>query len=264
MTAFEKKRDDVWLNLRKEAEAAIGREPLLKNSLQAAVLTHKNIGDAIAFTLGRRLGVPELDAAALAGVVREALAHDPAVLRHFIGDMTASRTLDPACRTWVQPFLYFKGVAALQVYRVAHWLWGQGREALAFHLQSLGSQVFQVDIHPAAKLGVGIFLDHATGVVIGETSVVGDDVTIMQDVTLGGNGKEHGDRHPKIGRGVLISVGAKVLGNIRVGEEARIAASSVVLSNVPPHVTVAGVPAKIVRGAASAHPARDLDHAFSE
>ena len=253
---------DVWQSVQRDAEAA-AQDSVLRSFLQTAVLDHPDMGSALAALMGRKLGGAELDSAAAEAVCREALAQDPSILAHFIGDMSASRTLDPACRSWLQPFLYFKGVAALRVYRVTHWLWGQGREALAFHMQNLSSQVFQVDIHPAARLGAGIFLDHATGVVIGETSVVGDDVTIMQDVTLGGNGKEHGDRHPKIARGVLISAGAKVLGNIHVGEEARIAASSVVLEDVPPHVTVAGIPARIVRARSSAHPAQDLDHSFA-
>ena len=160
--------------------------------------------------------------------------------------------------------LYYKGLAALESHRVAHWLWGQGREALAVNLQSMTSQVFQVDIHPAARLGGGLFMDHATGIVIGETSVVGENVTIFQSVTLGGNGKERGDRHPKVGNGVLISVGAKLLGNIRIGDEARIAAGSVVLHDVAPHITVAGAPAKPVGdGASIVMPAVNLDHVFS-
>jgi serine O-acetyltransferase len=181
-----------------------------------------------------------------------------------VQDLRAVRERDPACRSYLQPFLYFKGFVALEASRVAHSLWKQGREILAFHLQNRISEILQVDIHPAACLGLGLFLDHATGIVIGETTVIGDRVSILQSVTLGGNGKERGNRHPKIGRGVLISVGAKILGNIRVGEEARIAAGSVVLNDVPAHTTVAGVPARIVRGPACIEPAMAMDHFFGE
>jgi serine O-acetyltransferase len=195
----------------------------------------------------------------------DAFTSDPAILGSFERDMRAVLERDPACLSRLQPFLYYKGLAALQAYRVAHWLWDQQRQTLSFHLQSRTSEMFQVDIHPAARLGSGIFLDHATGVVIGETSVVGDDVSILQSVTLGGTGKERGDRHPKIEQGVLISVGAKILGNIRVGREARVAAGSVVLHDVPPHSTVAGVPARIVRGPVSSQsPAKSMDHLFGD
>lgn len=252
----------IWEQMRIDAKEAAGDEPALSGLLRSSILDRETIADALARELSRKLGAVDDNAPIIQEICAEALRSSPALFELFVGDMNASYQLDPACRSWLQPFLYFKGVAALQTYRVAHWLWGRERMTMAFHLQSLSSQIFQVDIHPAAKLGAGIFLDHATGVVIGETSVVGDDVTILQSVTLGGNGKERGDRHPKIGNGVLISVGAKVLGNITVGEGARIAASSVVLQNVPPHATVAGVPAKIVRGKLSEHPAQDLDHSF--
>jgi serine O-acetyltransferase len=155
--------------------------------------------------------------------------------------------------------LYFKGFHAIQTHRLAHWLWEKGRKDFALYLQSRSSAVFQTDINPAAHIGRGIFLDHATGLVVGETAVVEDDVSMLQDVTLGGTGKEDGDRHPKIRRGVLIGAGAKILGNIEVGECARIAAGSVVLKSVPPHMTVAGVPARVVGEAGCAEPARAMD-----
>ncbi|MEL6474790.1 MAG: serine O-acetyltransferase, partial [Pseudomonadota bacterium] len=170
---------------------------------------------------------------------------------------------DPACRSLLQPFLYFKGFLALQTHRVANRLWKQGRETLAFHFQSRASEVFDVDIHPAVRMGCGVMLDHACGIVIGETTVVGDDCSIMQGVTLGGTGKEVGDRHPKIGRGALISVGAKVLGNITIGDEAKVAAGSVVLKDVPSQCTVAGVPAKMV-GGPCCEPARTMDQALPD
>jgi serine O-acetyltransferase len=160
------------------------------------------------------------------------------------------------------PFLYFKGFHALQTHRIGHWLWNHGRESLALFFQNQMSVEFGVDIHPAARLGHGIMLDHATGVVIGETAVVGNNVSILQSVTLGGTGKDEGDRHPKIGDGVLISAGAKILGNIRVGDGAKVGAGSVVLENVPAHTTVAGVPARIVGRPSSDQPALEMDHDF--
>jgi serine O-acetyltransferase len=178
--------------------------------------------------------------------------------------MRVVRERDPACRTYLQPFLYFKGYGGLQAYRIAHWLWDQQREILAYHLQSRISELFAVDIHPAAHIGAGVFIDHAHGIVIGETAVVEDDVSMLHSVTLGGTGKEQGDRHPKIRRGVMIGAGAKVLGNIEVGEDARIAAGSVVLENVPPRCTVAGVPARPVGGACceGLSPASEMDQRF--
>jgi serine O-acetyltransferase len=178
-------------------------------------------------------------------------------------DMQAVLERDPACRGMLQPFLFFKGFLALQTQRVANRLWREGRETLAFHFQSRSSELFGVDIHPAVKMGRGIMLDHATNITIGETAVVGDGCSILQGVTLGGTGKEVGDRHPKIGRGVLVSVGAKVLGNITVGDEAKIAAGSVVLKDVPAHTTVAGVPARIVGGEAN-NPARSMDQTIPD
>lgn len=258
------KETEVWTRLQHDALAASEREPALRPFLRNMILDRNSIADAFAYFLGQRLGAVDSNQQAIREVCQEAFTVDNAVIGQIVGDMTASFERDPACRSLLQPFFHYKGVSSLQTYRVAHWLWGQERELLAFHFQSLCSQVFQVDIHPAARLGSGIFLDHATGVVIGETSVVGDDVSILHSVTLGGNGKERGDRHPKIGRGVLISVGAKILGNIKVGDEARIAACSVVLQDVPAHATVAGIPAKLVHGPSPTHPAKDMDHSFKE
>jgi len=249
-----------WEQLRREAEETSKQEPEMAAILKAYVLDHATFGDALAHLLGQRLGSVDNNAAKLAAVCKKVFEADPAILRYAISDMKASRDRDPAYRTWLQPFLYFKGPAALHVHRVAHWLWHNRKPVLAYHFQSLCSQVFQVDIHPAAQLGTGIFVDHATGVVIGETSVVGDDVSILHSVTLGGNGREQGDRHPKIGRGVLLSAGAKVLGNIKVGEGARVAASSVVLEDVAPHHTVAGIPAKVIKGHMPAKPAEEMEH----
>jgi serine O-acetyltransferase len=255
---------DFWPELREAARATAAREPVLAGFLHAAILSHDGVAEALAYHLGQKLSGPDLDAAALREICAEAFRSDGAILRAFDRDMAAVRERDPACRSPLQPFLYYKGLGALQAYRVAHWLWNQDRQTLAFHLQSAVSERFQVDIHPAAVLGSGIFIDHATGIVIGETSVVGDDVSILQSVTLGGTGKERGDRHPKVERGVLISVGAKILGNIRIGREARVAAGSVVLHDVPPCATVAGVPAKIVRGPICPEPAKKMDQFFGD
>ncbi|MEJ0063148.1 MAG: serine O-acetyltransferase [Alphaproteobacteria bacterium] len=260
--SFSAATGGIWERLRQEAAAAATVEPALEGLLGGMIMERDSLGEALGHLLGRKLGDEAVSAAAIRELCVEALRSDPAMIDHYMRDMAASHERDPACRSWLQPFLFFKGVAALQAHRIAHWLWHQERQLMAFHIQSRCSEIFQVDIHPAALIGSGIFLDHATGTVIGETSVVGDDVSMLQSVTLGGNGKERGDRHPKIGRGVLISSGAKVLGNIRVGDEARIAAGSVVLHDVPPCVTVAGVPAKIVRVPSPEHPAECMDHSF--
>jgi len=256
--------DGVWQQLRLEAESAANEEPTLASLLHCAIISQGTIAEALANRLARRLGGADLDPLMIREFCSEAFADDPEILDAFDRDMRAVRERDPACTSYLQPFLYFKGFAALQAHRIAHWLWHKNRHTLAFHLQSLVSENFQVDIHPAARLGKGLFLDHATGVVIGETCVVGDDVSILQNVTLGGTGKERGDRHPKIGNGVLISVGAKVLGNIKIGDGARIAAGSVVLHEVPAHATAAGVPARIIRAPSSVSPGSSMDHFLGE
>lgn len=238
----------VWAQLRIEAMQAAAEEPLLASYLHATILHHDKIEDALAYHLAQKLGHGDLPALQLREVAREAYAADPQLAVQAARDMRVVRERDPACRTYLQPFLYFKGYGGLQAYRVAHWLWGQEREILAFHLQSRVSELFAVDIHPAAQIGAGVFIDHAHGIVIGETAVVEDDVSMLHSVTLGGTGKEAGDRHPKIRRGVMIGAGAKVLGNIEVGADARIAAGSVVLEDVSPRCTVAGVPARPVGG----------------
>jgi serine O-acetyltransferase len=241
-------KTNVWSRLRLEAATAAAEEPMLASFVHATVLTHDRLEDALAYHLAQKLGGADMNALLMRAVCGDAFASDPAIGLAAVRDMEAVRDRDPACRSFLQPFLYYKGFAALQAYRVAHWLWREGRETLAFHLQSRMSELFAVDIHPAARLGSGLMMDHANGVVIGETAVVGDDVSMLHNVTLGGTGKETGDRHPKIGRGVLISAGAKVLGNIKIGDEARIASGSVVLEDVPAGCTVAGVPARRVGG----------------
>ena len=238
----------VWTRLRFEAAASASEEPTLASMLNAAILSHDHLHDALSYYLAQKLAGAEMNALQLREIFEDAYEADESLARAAERDMRAVMERDPACRSFLQPFLFFKGYHALQSQRVAHWLWNEGRDTLAFFFQSRVSELFNVDIHPASRIGSGVMLDHATDLTIGETAVVGDDCSIMQGVTLGGTGKEFEDRHPKIGNGVLISVGAKVLGNITVGDGARIAAGSVVLNPVAPNCTVAGVPAKPVGG----------------
>lgn len=252
----------VWSRLRVEAASAAAEEPILASFLNAAILRHDRFDGALAYHLAAKLADAQLDSMLARDVIENALAADRSIAEKAAADMLAVDERDPACRSLLQPFLYFKGFLALQSHRVSHWLWNEGRETLAFHLQSRMSERYGVDIHPAARIGQAVMIDHATAVVIGETAVVGDGVSLLHGVTLGGTGKTGIDRHPKIGDGVLIGAGAKVLGNITVGEEARIAAGSVVLADVPAHCTVAGVPAKPV-GGRCAEPAKRMDQQIS-
>jgi serine O-acetyltransferase len=238
----------VWSQLRVEAMQAAAEEPLLASFLHATILHHERAQDALSYQLASKLGGADMPAMQLREVAQEAYGDEPDLVTQAMRDMRVVRERDPACRSYIQPFLYFKGYAGLQAYRISNWLWRRERETLAFHLQSRISELFGVDIHPAARIGAGVFIDHAHGIVIGETAVVEDDVSMLHSVTLGGTGKQAGDRHPKIRRGVMIGAGAKVLGNIEVGEMARIAAGSVVLDDVPALCTVAGVPARMVGG----------------
>ncbi len=236
----------VWQSLRGEASAVASRERILAKVLTEYVLERTSLEEALSWRLSSRLAkgtVPESD---LRDLFLSAYRADPSIIQSIERDLEAVKERDPACDDFLSPFLYFKGFQALSAFRVAHWLWGQGRQDLALYLQSLISVVYAVDIHPAAVIGRGILLDHATGFVAGETTVIEDDVSILHEVTLGGTGKERGDRHPKIRSGVLIGAGAKILGNVEIGEGARVGASSVVLADVPPHVSVAGVPSKIL------------------
>lgn len=253
----------VWSRLRLEAASAAAEEPMLASFLNAAILRHDGLTEALAHRVAAKMSDSQLDALQVHDVAKAALEAEPDLVEQAAADMLAVDQRDPACRSLLQPFLYFKGFHALLCYRIAHRLWRQGRDTLAFHMQSRMSERFGVDVHPAARLGRGIMIDHATSVVIGETAVVGDDVSILHEVTLGGTGSDSGDRHPKIGRGVLIGAGAKVLGNITVGAEARIAAGSVVLHAVPSRCTVAGVPAKPV-GGPCAEPSRTMDQTLPD
>jgi serine O-acetyltransferase len=254
----------VWASLRNEAQHVANTEPSLASLVNAVVLRHNHISSALSYQLARKLGDQELRAMSLREIAEEAYATDPSIVDKAEDDLRAVFERDPACKGYVQPFLFFKGFLALQVHRVSHWLWTQGREPMAFYLQSRVSELFQVDIHPAAVIGRGIFLDHGTGIVIGETAVLGDDVSMLHGVTLGGTGAERGDRHPKIGNGVLLGAGAKVLGNISVGDFAKVASGSVVLKDVPPHCTAAGVPARLVNCPTCPEPSKSMDHTLAD
>ncbi len=254
----------VWAALRMEAERAARAEPALASLLNAVILSHGDLGDALSYQFARKLGDQELRAMSLRELADAAYRADPRLVEIAERDLKAVFERDPACKGYVQPFLFFKGFQALQTQRIAHWLWNQGRETIAHYLQSRMSEVFQVDIHPATRIGAGVFIDHGTGIVIGETAVIGDDVSLLQGVTLGGTGAERGDRHPKIGNGVLLGAGAKVLGNITIGDYAKIASGSVVLKPVPAHCTAAGVPARLVNCPTCDEPARSMDHTLAE
>jgi serine O-acetyltransferase len=255
--------DPIWTRLRDEAEAAARAEPALAGLMITTILNHERLEDAIIHRVAARLGRPAVSSELIAQTFSEAVEADRSFGEAFRADILAVADRDPACSRLIEPVLYFKGFHAIQAHRLAHWLWNEGRRDFAFYLQSLSSEVFQTDINPAARMGRGVFLDHATGLVVGQTAVIGDDVSILQGVTLGGTGKERGDRHPKIARGVLIGAGAKILGNIEVGQCARVASGSVVLQPVPPKTTVAGVPARVVGTAGCAEPARSMDQILS-
>jgi serine O-acetyltransferase len=251
--------DPTWQRIRREAEAALQTETRLGGVIHANVLHHDTLERALAYRFAAKLASADLSEQLLRETADAAYAGDPGLGAAARADLVAVLDRDPACTRLLEPLLYFKGFQALQAYRVAHWLWRQGRRDFAFCVQARMSELFSIDIHPAARVGQGIMIDHAHAIVIGETAVVGDNVSMLHSVTLGGTGKEHGDRHPKIGDGVLIGAGAKVLGNITVGHCSRIAAGSVVLSDVPPCKTVAGVPARIVGEAGCEQPARSMD-----
>jgi serine O-acetyltransferase len=251
--------DDLWHLMRSEADAKAAEEPILGSYFHATILNHPTFGSALSFRLASKLDNPMLPTMLIRDVIKEAISDDPDILRAAEIDMLAIFARDPACADLTTPFLFYKGFHALQAHRIANWLWQNGRKTLAQFFQSQISVTLGVDIHPAAKVGSGIMLDHATGIVVGETAVIEDDVSILHSVTLGGTGKTSGDRHPKIRRGVLLAAGCKVIGNIEVGEGARVGAGSVVLDNVPSHVTVAGVPAKIVGKTREAMPSHDMN-----
>jgi serine O-acetyltransferase len=256
--------DPVWVRVRREAEDVVRREPELASFIYSTVLHHDTLEAAIVYRLSERLDHPALSGELIRQAYGEALKGTPELGQIFRADLMAIVDRDPATHRLIEPVLYYKGFHAIQTQRLCHWLWHQGRRDFALYLQSRASAVFQCDIHPAAKIGRGIFLDHATGLVVGETAEIGDDVSMLHDVTLGGTGKEWEDRHPKIRYGVMIGAGAKILGNIEVGHCARIAAGSVVIKTVPNNVTVAGVPAKVIGQAGCPEPARTMDQMFHD
>ncbi|MDE3081677.1 MAG: serine O-acetyltransferase [Paracoccaceae bacterium] len=251
--------DPVWSRIRDEARVALRDEPLLGGLMHSNLLHHATMERALAYRFSLKLASGEIGEQILREIADEAYGADPTLGQAARADLVAVYDRDPACHRFLQPILFFKGYQAVQAYRVGHWLWTQGRRDMAYLIQMRVSEVFGVDIHPAARLGRGIMIDHAHSIVIGETAVVGDNVSMLHSVTLGGTGKEDGDRHPKIGNGVLIGAGAKVLGNIRVGDNSRIAAGSVVLQDVPCCKTVAGVPARVVGDAGCDQPAVKMD-----
>jgi serine O-acetyltransferase len=254
----------LWPALRSEAARAAAREEMLHGLLDRAVLRHNGLGAALGALLADKLADALVPADRLGELVRSAMAEDRTILAAAAADLAAIRTRDPAAESYLTPFLYYKGFHALEWHRIGHWLWQAGRRDLAHFLQSRVSEIFAVDIHPAVPVGSGVFIDHATGLVVGETAVIGNDVSILHEVTLGGTGKERGDRHPKVRDGVLLCAGAKVLGNVEIGREAKVGAGSVVLSNVPPRATVAGVPARIVAWSHGAVPALEMDQSLPD
>ncbi|KEO59225.1 serine O-acetyltransferase [Thioclava indica] len=251
--------DPVWTRICDEARAAVRDEPLLGALIHAGLLHHPTLERALAYRFSMKLASGEMSEQILREIADEAYGSEPDLGQAARADLVAVHERDPACHRLLQPLLFFKGFQALQAYRVAHWLFVQGRRDMAYFVQMRASELFGVDIHPGARIGRGVMMDHAHSIVIGETAVVGDNVSMLHSVTLGGTGKEDEDRHPKIGNGVLIGAGAKVLGNIKVGDNSRIAAGSVVLMDIPCCKTVAGVPAKIVGDAGCDRPASEMD-----
>jgi len=258
------KLDPVWERIRSEAEEAARGDPSLGGFLFAAVLNHDSFESALCHRLAQRLSNADLSTGLVLQAFEDALEAEPDIGNAARADIIAVYDRDPACHRFIEPLFYFKGFQALQTYRMAHRLWHLGRRDFAYHLQSICSAVFSIDIHPAARIGRAIMIDHAHSIVIGETAVVEDEVSMLHSVTLGGTGKEHGDRHPKVRRGVLIGAGAKILGNIEIGHCSRVASGSVVLHDVPANRTVAGVPAKVVGYAGCSEPARSMDHLIAE
>ena len=251
--------DPIWDSIKSEAQQLASEEPILADFFQSSVLQYNSLEAAVGHVLAETFANSSIKSEDIRAVIAEALEHDPQIGASIRRDIEAAFHRDAACQYYLMPLIYFKGFQALQLYRVSHWLWNNQRYSFALFLQNNISERFAVDIHPAAQLGDGIMIDHATGLVIGETAIVGNDVSILHSVTLGGSGCQKGDRHPKIGNGVLLAAGAKVLGNITVGHGVKVGAGSLVLESVPDHVTVAGVPANIVGTPAEDNPALEMD-----
>ena len=254
--------DPIWARIRSEAETIAATEPELASFVYANVLNHPSLEEAIAHRIANRLDHYDVPGDLIRQAFSEVLSEEPELADIFRVDIAAVFDRDPACTRMIEPILYFKGFHAIEAHRLAHWLYRKGRRDFAFYLQSTASIVFQTDIHPAVPMGRGVFLDHATSLVVGGTAIIEDDVSILQDVTLGGTGKEVGDRHPKIRRGVLLGAGAKILGNIEIGEGSHVGAGSVVLKPVEPHTTVAGVPARVLGRVQNETPSRTMDQSL--
>ena len=254
--------EEVWAQLRAEVKEKLAAEPALENFLRPTVLEHSSFADALSAILALRMKNDVLDRKTIRQYIVDSHIGDPAIVEAAKWDLHAFCQRDPACNRYSIPFLYYKGYQGLQLYRTGHWLWNNGHTELALYLQSRVSEVFDMDIHPAARIGRGILIDHATSIVIGETAIVGDNVSMLHEVTLGGTGKDTGDRHPKVSSGVLIGAGAKILGNVRIGRNAKIGAGSVVLADVDDHCTVAGIPAVPVGDCSGGTPALEMDHSL--
>lgn len=251
--------DPLWDQIQSQARDAAQAEPLIGGFVHACVLHHNSIEGALSYRVAAKLASNEMSMLVVREIADQAYKAEPALIEAARADLMAIHDRDPACHRLLQPILYFKGYQAIQAYRIGHFLWRRGQRDLAYFFQMRISEIFGVDIHPAARIGKGIMVDHAHSIVIGETAVVGDNVSMLHSVTLGGTGKEEQDRHPKIGNGVLIGAGAKVLGNLQVGDCSRVAAGSVVLQDVPPNTTVAGIPARVVGEAGCDQPAVSMD-----
>lgn len=254
--------DEVWAEIRLEAERLVHEEPKLRQMVNDVILSRQSLAEALAARLARRLSREDMPRDIMEPLLREMLTGDPESVAHAACDMLAMHQRDPACFSLLEPLLFFKGFLALSTYRVAHQLWLQDRRWMALYLQSLASEAFAVDIHPAARIGCGILLDHATSFVVGETAIIEDNVSILHEVTLGGTGKDGGDRHPIVRSGVLLGAGAKVLGRVEIGTGAKIGAGSVVLNDIGPHTTVAGVPAVVVGESREENPAIEMNQSL--
>ena len=256
--------DLVWKALRDQAISWASREPALASFVYTTILSHSSFEDFLCYHLAKKIGGRFLNHMQGRDIISESFRGDPEILVSARADLDAIYQRNPACRTHLEAFLFYKGFHALEVYRTAHWFWKSGRQSMALLLQCRISRRFSVDIHPGAKLGKGIMIDHASGVVIGETAVIEDDVSLLHGVTLGGNGTQDGERHPKIRQGVLLSVGATVLGDIEIGHEARVGAGSLVLRDVPSDCSAVGVPAHLVNCGKGGRPAHDMDHLIED
>ena len=253
---------ELWQQLKSEAEQVILQEPLLASYVSACILNHNSLQSALSFILANKLSDDVMPATTVRELFDKAFSESPNIIQDALCDIKAVFERDAAVGTHLAVIIYMKGFQSIQVHRLAHFLWLNNRKELALFMQSQNSEVFGVDIHPACKIGRGVMLDHATGIVIGETTVIEDNVSILQQVTLGGTGNEKGDRHPKIRSGVLIAAGATVLGNIEIGIGAKIGAGSVVLTDVEPHTTVVGIPAKVVGKPCTEMPSETMNQSF--